>query len=179
LHLATHATADSENPERSRILFSPARGGGGAADYLFLKRVYDLNLRDVDLVTLSACETESGKLVRGEGVQGFSRAFLAAGAHSVLATLWRVADVPTAEFMKMFYSDLSHGSSKVESLRQAKLRFLARKPAFAHPRYWAAFVLSGDALTPIPRAMSWWFAVPAILVLAFVGGLSYRVARRC
>jgi CHAT domain-containing protein len=175
LHLATHATADPENPERSRILFSPARGGAGAADYLFLKRVYDLNLRDVDLVTLSACETESGKLVLGEGVQGFSQAFLATGARSVVATLWKVADVPTAEFMKMFYRNLSRGSCKVESLRQAKLEFLAMKPAYAHPRYWAAFVLSGDATRPIPLAVSWWwFGVPAVLLLVLAGVLNHR-----
>ena len=178
LHLATHATADPENPERSRILFSPAKSGDGAADYLFLKRVYDLNLRGVDLVTLSACETESGKLIRGEGVQGFSRAFLAAGAHSVVATLWRVADAPTAEFMKLFYRDLSRGTSKAESLRQAKLRFLGLKPPFAHPRYWAAFVLSGEALAPIPRAMSWWWLImPPVLLLALAAALYYRHAR--
>lgn len=174
LHLATHATADPENPERSRILFSSIKSGAGAADYLFLKRVYDLNLRGVDLVTLSACETESGKMVRGEGVQGFSRAFLAAGAHSVVATLWRVADTPTAEFMKIFYGQLSRGASKVESLRQAKLQFPSRQPAFAHPRYWAAFVLSGEALTPIPRAMSWWWlAPPAVVLLALLGVFLY------
>jgi len=178
LHLATHATADPENPERSRILFSPAKSGDGAADYLFLKRVYDLNLRGVDLVTLSACETESGKLIRGEGVQDFSRAFLVAGAHSVVATLWRVADAPTAEFMKLFYRDLSRGTSKVESLRQAKLRFLGLDPPFAHPRYWAAFVLSGEALAPIPRAMSWWwFTMPPVLLLALAVALYYRHAR--
>jgi len=178
LHLATHATADPDNPERSRILFSPARSGDGAADYLFLKRVYDLNLRGVDLVTLSACETESGKLIRGEGVQGFSRAFLAAGAHSVVATLWRVADGPTAEFMKVFYRDLSRGVSKAESLRQAKVRFLGLKPPFAHPRYWAAFVLSGEGLAPIPRAMSWWWlAGPAVLLLALAGAFYYGRVR--
>jgi tetratricopeptide (TPR) repeat protein len=175
LHLATHATADPENPERSRILFSPAKGGGGAADYLFLKRVYDLNLRDVDLVTLSACDTESGKLVRGEGVQGFSRAFLATGARSVVATLWKVVDAPTAEFMKMFYRNLSRGSSKVESLRRAKLEFVTMKPAYAHPRYWAAFVLSGDANAPIPLAMSWWwFGGPGALLLVLAGVLYLR-----
>ena len=178
LHLATHATADPENPERSRILFSPARSGEGAADYLFLKRVYDLNLRGVDLVTLSACETESGKLIRGEGVQGFSRAFLVAGAHSVVAALWRVADAPTAEFMKVFYKELSRGVGKAESLRLAKLRFLGLKPPFAHPRYWAAFVLSGEALAPIPRAMSWWWlAAPAVLLLALAAALYYRHVR--
>lgn len=180
LHLATHATADPENPERSRVLFSPARGGRGAADYLFLKGVYDLNLRGVNLVTLSACETESGKLVQGEGVQGFSRAFLAAGAHSVVATLWRVADAPTAEFMEAFYRNLSRGDTKTESLRQAKLRFMTSGSRFAHPRYWAAYVLTGDAFVPIPRAISWWwFAAPTALLLGLAAAFYFRRARDC
>jgi tetratricopeptide (TPR) repeat protein len=174
LHLATHATADQENPERSRILFSPARRGDTAADYLFLKRVYDLNLRGVELVTLSACETESGRLVRGEGVEGFSRAFLAAGALSVLATLWRVADGPTAEFMKLFYGNLSQGATRVESLRQAKLRFRVLNPMLVHPRYWAGFVLSGDA-SPVSRAMPWWWMAGPVFVVTLVATVFLRV----
>lgn len=178
LHLATHAAADAENPERSRIVFSPARGGGGAADYLFLNGVYDLDLGGVDLVTLSACETESGRVIRGEGVQGFSRAFLAGGARSVVATLWRVADTPTAEFMRDFYRDLSRRAGKAESLRLAKLRFLRLRNEASHPRYWAAFVLSGDALTPIPRAISWWwFIVPGLLLIALAAWCGARLCR--
>ncbi|MEO8660379.1 MAG: CHAT domain-containing tetratricopeptide repeat protein [Bryobacteraceae bacterium] len=163
IHLATHATADAENPERSRILFSPA-AGGTAADYLFLKSVYDLDLHQVELVTLSACETETGKFVRGEGVQGFSRAFLAAGAASVVATLWRVADRQSAEFMGRFYRGLGDGLSKSDSLRQAKLEALR---AGAHPRHWAAFVMSGDGMTPVRQEWSWWmFGGPLLAGLA-------------
>jgi len=156
LHLATHALADTQSIEQSRILFSPPRGLSPAtADYLFLREVYDLTLDGVDLAVLSACETERGRLVRGEGVESFSRAFLAAGARSTVTTLWRVEDEPTADFMAIFYHQLQRGASRDEALRQAKLRFIESGSSLADPHYWAAFVLNGDALRPIPRALAW------------------------
>lgn len=154
LHLATHAVADVMSPERSRILFSPVREEDGA-DYLFLKEVYDLDLRGVDLATLSACESERGKLVRGEGPQAFSRALLSAGARATVTALWRVTDEPTRDFMKQFYFELNRGASKAQALRLTKLRFLHSGTVLAHPRCWAGFILSGDGLSPIPRVLSW------------------------
>jgi CHAT domain-containing protein len=154
LHLSTHATVDLDNPERSRVLFSPENSNEGL-DYLFLKEIYNLDLHGVELTTLSACDTERGKMVRGEGVQGFSRALLSAGARTTVTTLWRVADQPTAELMKQFYFALGQGKPRAEALRLAKLKFLYSGTALQHPRHWAAFVLSGDGLQPLPRAISW------------------------
>jgi tetratricopeptide (TPR) repeat protein len=154
LHLSTHATADETNPEGSRILFSPETSEE-PVDYLFLKQIYDLDLRGVDLATLSACDTERGKNVRGEGLQGFSRALLSAGARSAITTLWGVADQPTTELMQQLYFELNNGEPKAEALRRAKLKFLRSGGALAHPRYWAAFVLNGEGLRPIPRVFSW------------------------
>jgi CHAT domain-containing protein len=165
LHLSTHATADESNPERSRIVFSPARPEAGP-DYLFLKEVYELDLRGVDLATLSACDTERGKVIRGEGLQGFSRALLSAGSRAAVTTLWRVADRPTTEFMKQFYFELGQRESKAEALRLAKLRFLRSGTALRHPRFWAAFVLNGEGRNPIPRRLPWnVLLAPAALVL--------------
>jgi CHAT domain-containing protein len=165
LHLSTHATADLDNPERSRMLFSP-ESSNEALDYLFLKEIYDLDLRGVELATLSACDTERGKMVRGEGVQGFSRALLSAGARTTVTTLWRVADQPTAELMKQFYFALGQGKPRAEALRQAKLKFLYSGTALQHPRHWAAFVLSGEGLQALPRAISW-----ATLLMPLAAGL--------
>ena len=159
LHLATHATVDAANPERSRILF--------ANEYLLLGEVYDLKLAGVDLVTLSACDTAQGSMVAGEGVQAFGQAFLAAGAASVVTTLWRVADGPTADFMRQFYFGLSQGESKAAALREAKVRFLHAGGSLADERNWAAFVLTGDGAAPIPRAVPWsWCLLGAAVVLA-------------
>ena len=151
LHLATHAFVDPGAIEQSRILFSAARPGG-AATYLFLKEAYELPLANVELAVLSACDTERGRVVAGEGIESFSRAFLAAGARSTVTTLWRVPDATTASFMRVFYHHLQRGASRAEALRRAKLRFLE---SGAHPHYWAAFVLTGEGLQPVSRALRW------------------------
>jgi hypothetical protein len=179
LHLGTHAIADILNPERSRILFSSAREDQGA-DFLFLKEVYDLDLRQVDLATLSACDTERGKTIRGEGLQGFSRALVAAGARAAVTTLWRVADEPTREFMKQFYYELNRGHPKAEALRLAKLRFLRSNTSLQHPQFWAAFILSGDGLRPIPRVVPWsvLLGVGALIVVVCALALRQRSKAR-
>lgn len=175
LHLATHAVADTDAMERSRILFSPAREGSGA-DYLFLKEAYELDLSGVELAVLSACETERGRLLRGEGVQSFSRAFLAAGARSTVTTLWRVPDGPTATFMRIFYHHLQRGEPRADALRRAKLRFVASGAPLNDPHYWAAFVLTGDGVHAVARAASWPTVIlpAAALLLLVVGGIFVR-----
>lgn len=165
LHVSTHAVADMDNPERSRLLFSPD-AAGEANNYVFLKELYDLDLRGVNLATLSACDTERGKLVPGEGIQAFSRALLSAGSKSALTTLWRVPDQPTAEFMKQFYYFLlKQHKPKAEALRLAKLQFLRSGTALSHPSYWAAFVLNGDGGEPAPRFLSWYVLVSPLVLL--------------
>ncbi len=176
LHIATHAVADMASAERSRILFSPDREQDGA-DYLFLKEVYDLDLRGVDLATLSACDTERGKLIRGEGPYGFSRALLSAGARAAVTTLWRVADEPARDFMAQLYFELNRGKPKAEALRLAKLRFLRSGTALRHPRYWAAFVLTGDGLSPIPGVLSWSTLLGVVGMLFLGGGLASSLVR--
>ena len=168
LHFATHATVDPVDSNHSRMLFTPEAGNPGS-EYLFWPEAAALPLSGIDLVTVSACDTEGGKMVRGEGVQSFSRAFLAAGAGATVTTLWRVADGPTADFMQLFYRHLSRGETKAEALRAAKLSFLGSGNELAEPRYWAAFVLNGDGRAPIPRVLSWnWIAGAAIMAGATI-----------
>jgi CHAT domain-containing protein len=177
LHIASHAFVDPGAIEQSRILFSAERPGG-AATYLFLKEAYELPLANVELAVLSACDTERGRVLPGEGIESFSRAFLAAGARSTVTTLWRVPDAPTASFMRVFYHHLQRGASRAEALRRAKLRF-ARSGA--HPHYWAAFVLTGEGLQPVPTALRWRtvaLAAIALLLLAVMAAQSARFRRR-
>jgi CHAT domain-containing protein len=177
LHVSTHAVADMEDPERSRLLFSPDEPGQ-PNNYLFLKELYDLDLRGASLATLSACDTERGRLVPGEGIQAFSRALLAAGSRSALTTLWRVPDGPTSQFMQHFYFYLlKKRKSKAEALRLTKLDFLHSGTELSHPRYWAAFVLNGDGAEPVPRFIPWQvlaIPIPIIALAAFI----YLRARR-
>lgn len=178
LHVSTHAIADMDNPERSRLLFSPDQPGE-PNNFLFLKELYDLDLRGVSLATLSACDTERGRLVPGEGIQAFSRALLAAGSRSALTTLWRVPDEPTAEFMKQFYFFLlKQHKTKAEALRLTKLEFLRSGTELSHPRFWAAFVLNGDGTEPVPRFIPWQALVLPLLVIAAAALLFLQLKKR-
>jgi len=179
VHFSSHAVADTRDPDRSRILLAP-RAPGGPADYLFLRDLNDLDLTGVGLVTLSACETTRGKVVRGEGVEAFSRALLAAGAAAAVTTLWDVADRPGAEFMTQFYASASGGRGTADALRQAKLQFLRSQLVWKHPYYWAGYLLTGDGREPLRRVVPWSaIVVPALVVLlAFSAALRAGVTRR-
>jgi CHAT domain-containing protein/tetratricopeptide (TPR) repeat protein len=177
LHVSTHAVADMDDPERSRLLFSPDEPGQ-PNNYLFLKELYDLDLRGMSLATLSACDTERGRLVPGEGIQAFSRALLAAGSRSALTTLWRVPDEPTSEFMQHFYFYLlKKHKSKAEALRLTKLEFLHSGTELSHPRYWAAFVLNGDGTEPVPRFIPWQVLAIPVPIIALAVFLFFRAQR--
>jgi tetratricopeptide (TPR) repeat protein/CHAT domain-containing protein len=134
--------------------------------------VASLDLQNVDLAVLSACETGLGQATRGEGMLGLQRAFQVAGARTAVSSLWSVDDAATQTLMVEFYKrlwDKEHPMGKLEALRQAQLemlnhydpkqqklldrspdRGLAREAAVSDgsgrlsPKYWAAFVLSGD-----------------------------------
>ncbi|HSM85332.1 MAG TPA: CHAT domain-containing protein, partial [Candidatus Limnocylindrales bacterium] len=178
LHVSTHAIADMDNPERSRLLFSPDEPGQ-PNNFLFLKELYDLDLRGVSLATLSACDTERGRLVPGEGIQAFSRALLAAGSRSALTTLWRVPDQPTSEFMKQFYYFLlKKHKSKAEALRLTKLKFLRSGTDLGHPRFWAAFVLNGDGGDPVPMFIAWQALLAPLLVVAAAALVIFELRKR-
>lgn len=178
LHVSTHAIADMDNPERSRLLFSPDQPGQ-PNNYVFLKELYDLDLRGVSLATLSACDTERGRLVPGEGIQAFSRALLAAGSRSALTTLWRVPDGPTSQFMQQFYYYLvKEHKSKAEALRLTKLEFLRSGTELSHPRYWAAFVLNGDGTASAPRFISWQMLLAPVFLLVAMALLLAQVLRK-
>ncbi len=143
VHFAAHALIDEERPARSGIVLSVAADSkeDGA---LQMSEVMRLKL-NADLVTLSACRTGLGQLLKGEGMIGLTRAFLYAGSESVVVSLWNVNDIATATLMKEFYKNLRQGLAKDEALRQAKLELIrGRQQAWRHPYYWAAFVLVGD-----------------------------------
>jgi CHAT domain-containing protein/Tfp pilus assembly protein PilF len=133
VHFAGHGSLDEEHPERSGLLLE-----GGL---LTVSDIFNLEL-NAGLVVLSACQT-AGTEVRGEGLVGLTRAFFYAGSPSVIVSLWRVEDRKTSDLMLRFYANLDQTGDKSEALRQAKLGMIARRGAFAHPYYWAPFILVG------------------------------------
>ena len=94
-----------------------------------------------ELVVLSACQTGLGRLT-GEGTVGLSRSFLAAGARSVIVSLWSIDDLATEKFMTAFYGAYLGGESKAAALRRAMLE-LSNDPDFRAPAFWAPFMLIG------------------------------------
>jgi CHAT domain-containing protein len=111
--------------------------------FLKLQDVYNLNL-PAELVVLSACQTGLGKEIRGEGLIGLTRGFMYAGTKRVVASLWKVDDVATAELMKRFYQGmLVEKKRPAEALRQAQVAMWKQR-RWSSPYYWAAFVLQGE-----------------------------------
>jgi CHAT domain-containing protein len=143
IHFATHGMMDARHPEFSGLVLSMFNKKGKYQDgYLRLSDIYDLKL-SADLVVLSSCESALGKDLGSEGIIGLPRAFLYAGARSVVASLWKVDDDATVTFMKGFYSRLQQGEDPARALQGAQLDLL-RSTRLSDPYYWAAFVLEGD-----------------------------------
>jgi tetratricopeptide (TPR) repeat protein len=132
LHLATHGAFRADNPLFSWLRLADTR--------LTVQDIYGLRLPCARLVTLSACETGLGDL-RGGDVLGLSRGFLAAGARSLLLSLWAVDDVSTAQLMTTFYQRLAAGQPKASALEKAQQEICETHP---HPFYWAGFALIGE-----------------------------------
>jgi CHAT domain-containing protein len=164
LHLATHGAGDPESSQRNRLLIGSM--------YLYGGQLTPNQLPLLQLAVLSACETETGPLSRGEGVQSLAREFLLSGARTTVASLWKVDDRATRLFMEEFYRRYAAGTEIVTALRQTKMRFLRSGGALAKPRYWAAFVVQGAASDTLARWISWpqllGVAAIAVVVLAAI-----------
>lgn len=143
LHLSTHGKADPRVGDYSYLAFYP-QPDSLENELLYVRDLYNLQL-NADLVVLSACETGTGELQRGEGIISLARAFAYAGAKSIATTLWQVNDQSTQELMARFYQHLKSGMTKDAALRQAKLDYLdGHSDTGAYPFYWAAFIGVGD-----------------------------------
>ena len=140
IHFAAHGLIDDKKPARSSIILSldqdPAEDG-----FLQMREVFDLKM-NADLVVLSACQTGLGQFIRGEGIEGLSRAFFYAGSSSVLMSLWAVNDQATYQLMERFYRHLRSSENPMNALRRAKLEMIDSK-VLSHPYYWAGFILNG------------------------------------
>jgi CHAT domain-containing protein/Tfp pilus assembly protein PilF len=144
VHFATHGLLNSEHPELSGLVFSLVDQKGAAQDgFLELQDVYNMSL-PVDMVVLSACASGLGKEIDGEGIIGLTRGFMYAGATRVVASLWNVDDLATAELMRRFYDAMQQqGLPPSAALRQAQTG-MWRTGRWRAPYYWAAFQLQGE-----------------------------------
>jgi len=169
LHFATHALLDARVPERSAVLLTRTPDDDGL---LQPREIYGLRLGGA-LVVLSGCQTAAGRASAAEGLHGLARAFLFAGSHAVVGTLWDVEDRVTARLMIHMYRELSAGRPLVCALRAAQLAAAGPHP-YAHPAAWAPFLVMGDpAITvvsanasPIDRALTAVLASVAVMLVA-------------
>lgn len=144
LHFATHGVINHENPHQSYLLLSRFNEQGQPLNgKLTLSDIQTLKLH-ADLVSLSACETASGKMIAGEGLISLANGFMAAGVPSVLGTLWKVSDDATVELMTDVYRGILQEKLKpADALRKAQFRQQNRSE-WQDPYFWSGFVLIGD-----------------------------------
>ena len=140
VHVAAHAEVDEVDPLFSRILFASSSTEQGLLE---AREIYGLELGGVRLITLSACESGLGKVSRGDEILGFTRSFLSAGASSIVASLWPVADDATEALMNRLYIELAAGRDLMQGMQTAQLE-VQRNRRFAHPFFWAPFNVIGN-----------------------------------
>ena len=142
VHIATHGFVNTDDPERSGIMFYP-KEESEEDGILYGKEIYELTI-DTDLVVLSACETGLGKVVSGEGLIGLTRALQYAGARNQIVSMWKVSDASTSQLMKAFYSFILNNNNTTysQALTQVK-RDMLSSSSYAHPYFWSPFVLLG------------------------------------
>jgi CHAT domain-containing protein len=141
IHVASHATTDTEIPQASALILSTVNGSGKEIDGRVLAADFVGVHLHADTVVLSACETALGKSVAGEGLIGLQYVVLARGARSVVSSLWPAMDQVTAEVMVKFYSALLNQHSTVISAWSAASRAALEGP-YADPGTWGAFMLT-------------------------------------
>ena len=178
LHFATHFSSDDSQPMYSRLVLGldPDTDDDGV---LQTYEIFDASL-NAELAVLSACNTGHGRLRKGEGLIGVSRAFSFAGVPSLVVSLWSVDDRATAEIMELFYRHLRTGADKAEALRQAKIDYVRTAPGEKKdPFYWAPFILSGDP-KPLalprstPRRSVWPWALLVAVAVGFLALSRYK-----
>ena len=134
------------------VLSAYLRGGAERDGLLTADEARSLDLDGTQLVVLSACETGRGGLSAGQGVYGLRRAFLVAGAETLVTSLWRVSDDATGELMTLYYQKLldpkkpgDRLGAMIEAMQELRGKSeLHGKPGRSHPYYWAPFLVIGS-----------------------------------
>jgi CHAT domain-containing protein len=139
-------------------------------ELLFVSEISTHPIRS-ELVVLSACQTASGKLYRGEGMSSIGQAFLLAGAKGILSSLWNVDDQQAPVLMSTFYEHLEEGIAKPSALQQAQVAYLGKSSfRMAHPYFWAGFVGLGDPapLSDRDDGKWWWMIIAGFVVFSLI-----------
>ena len=169
LHLAMHAFINDSLPAFSSLAFTQINSNDPTKNGLLnTTDIYNFKL-NAQLTVLSACNTGTGLLKKGEGIMSLARGFLYAGCPSIIMSLWEVEDESGTQIMTSFYKNLKKGKTKDESLRLSKLEYLESvNSRRAHPHYWLGFVSIGDN-SPLYISYDFYFFILLILALSGIG----------
>jgi len=184
LHLAMHAIINDSLPMQSKLVFYNDNSNT-TSNYMFTHEIFNMDL-NASMVTLSACNTGTGKFSKGEGIMSLARGVIYAGVPSIVMTLWEVQDASGSIIMDKYYDYLSQGMTKDIALQQAKLNVLLdANMAKSHPFFWSSYIINGDASEIEIRNYSsfyyyWIIAFLLILIIVIVshyrpGNLSRRI----
>jgi CHAT domain-containing protein len=142
IHFAGHSVLNDRNPLESLLLFAPT--GENSSGALYAREIYQLDLSNTRMVVLSSCDSSNDFLPQGEGIVSLARAFMAAGAPTVIGALWKVDDQPTADFFSTFYQRLAVNGDPASTLRAVQLEFLrGRTEDLRRPSTWGTFEVMG------------------------------------
>lgn len=180
LHLATHAFVNDDLPENSSIWFYPV-SEKESENKLYLNELSAMDLNQLELAFLSACETNTGKLINGEGIMGISRSFANAGCNNIITSLWKAEDHVSSFISKSFYKYLEDGYSPSKSLQLSKLLLLKNKEfsQFSSPNYWSNLIYIGNNQEKkVSVASAFLITLMLILVSAIVFTTLIRIKRK-
>lgn len=167
LHLAMHTILNNENPMFSKLVFylnNDAHEDGMLNTY----ELYNMNI-NAKLAVLSACNTGSGTLQKGEGVMSLARGFIMAGCPSIIMTLWALEDKSGLKIMTSFYKLFSKGKSSDYALWQAKLEYLENADKLkSHPYFWSGYVMIGN---PVSMKKNTAYYLLGLLFLLITAGI--------
>lgn len=156
IHIATHGFFFDKEMMKGEVYMDPMLYSGlllagvsntdtkektGEDGILTAYEIMNLGFSNLDMVVLSACETGTGEISSGEGVYGLQRAFLVAGANSLIMSMWKVDDQATKDLMTEFYKELFNKGDKREAFMNAQKKI---KKKYKSPIYWGAFVMVGS-----------------------------------
>jgi CHAT domain-containing protein len=181
LHLAMHAFINDSLPAFSSLAFTQNKSEDPAKNGLLnTMDIYNFKL-NAKLTVLSACNTGSGQLRKGEGIMSLARGFFYAGCPSVIMSLWEVEDASGTQIITSFYKNLKKGKDKDDALRLAKLEYLESvNSRMAHPHYWLGFVSIGEN-SALYLSYDFYFFILLILALSGIGidqAMRIKKARR-
>ena len=172
VYFSLHGIVNKEEPSKSCIIFD-----NDHSDFL----LYATELSEISfspyLAILSSCHTASGKIYRGEGVQGMSRAFILSGVSNIISSLWSASERSSFNLLRSFLNEEKKGRSLTAALRSAKIDYLDKSiPSQRHPYYWANFVLIGNP-PPDGKGLLPIICIASLLILS-MGYLLFRLVKK-